>query len=252
MQNLGMAISVCAFLLVGVILFRGISSRHFKLFPLFYSYMAYVLCGSTVMYLVYGLDRRAYPSVYWFYYLISILVEFSVLVEISDHIFQSLPAVRRLGRALTIVTSGVLALLYVLPAIVWSHYLRPALLDFALRASVTKIVVLIALFFASRQFRSKLGKNVAALMLGFSIYMGVNVANLAAAKAFDPAIYGQVLWILTPTAYALCLLVWTIALWDTVPARSADIVSLAGGKGPKEVALELAHFNSELSKLIEK
>ena len=252
MQNLGMAISVCAFLLVGAILIRGMATRCYKLFPVYYSYMIYVLSGSTIMYLVYGLDRKDYPSIYWFYYLISILVEFSVLVEISDHIFQSLPAIRQLGRALTILISGVFAVVYVLPVIVWSHDRQPALLDFALRDSVTKIAVLIALFLASRQFRSKLGKNVAGLMLGFSIYMGVNVANLAAAKAFDPAVYGQVLWILTPTAYALCLVVWTIALWDSVPARNTDIVSLAGGKGSKEVALELAQFNSELSKLIEK
>ena len=252
MQNLGMAISVSAFLLVGGVLLRGMASRCFKVFPLFYSYMAYVLCGSTVMYLVYGLDRQVYPSAYWFYYLISILVEFSVLVEISDHIFQSLPAVRLLGRALTIVISGVLALLYVLPAIIGSHDRQPALLDFALRASVTKILVLIALFFASRQFRSKLGKNVAGLMLGFSIYMGVNIANLAAAKAFDPAIYGQVLWILTPASYALCLLVWTIALWDFVPAPNGNIVSLVGGRDSKDVALELTHFNNKLSKLIDK
>lgn len=214
--------------------------------------MTYALIGSTFMYLVYGLDRKDYPSTYWFYYLISILVEFSVLVEISDHIFQSFPAIRQLGRAITIVISGVFALVYVLPVIVWSNDRQPALLDFALRASVTKIVVLIALFLASRQFRSKLGKNVAGLMLGFAIYMGVNVANLAAAKAFDQAIYGQVLWILTPTAYALCLLVWTIALWDSVPAPSRSIVTSAGGRGSKDVALELAHFNSELSKLIDK
>jgi hypothetical protein len=213
--------------------------------------MIYALCGSTIMYLVYGFDRRAYPSIYWFYYLISILVEFSVLVEISDHIFQSFPAVRQLGRALTIVISGVLALLYVLPAIVWSQDRQPALLDFALRASVTKIVVLVALLMASRQFRSKLGKNVAGLMLGFSIYMGVNVVNLAAAKAFDPAVYGQVLWILTPASYGLCLLVWTFALWDFVPATNRSIVSPVAGSD-SDVALKLAHFNHELSKLIDK
>jgi hypothetical protein len=89
-------------------------------------------------------------------------------------------------------------------------------------------------------------------MLGFSIYMGVNIANLAAAKAFDPAIYGQVLWILTPASYALCLLVWTIALWDFVPAPNGNIVSLVGGRDSKDVALELTHFNNKLSKLIDK
>ncbi len=53
------------------------------------------------MYLIYWLYPQVYPSAYWIYYLVSILVEFTVLVEISDQIFQPFPAIRNLGRALT-------------------------------------------------------------------------------------------------------------------------------------------------------
>ena len=51
------------------------------------------------MYLIYWLDPQVYPSAYWIYYLVSILVEFTVLVEISDQIFRPFPAIRNLGRA---------------------------------------------------------------------------------------------------------------------------------------------------------
>ena len=252
MQNLGMAVSVCAFLLVGVVLLRGITGRCLKLFPLFYSYMAYVFCGSIAMYLVYGFDRDAYRSAYWLYFLISILVEFSVLVEISDHIFQRLPAIRLLGRALTILISAVLAVLYILPVILWSPGRRPALLGYALRASVTKVVVLAVLFIVARHYDSRLGRNVAGLMLGFSIYLGVTIANMAVAKAFAPGLTSQLLWIMTPAAYTLCLLVWAITLWDFAPAPTRGTMAAAGGTNSEAVALQLTRFNSELSKFLEK
>jgi len=252
MQILGIAVSACAFLLGGTVLFRGIAGKCLKLFPLFYSYMVYVFGGSIVMYLVYGFDRSAYRSAYWFYFLISILVEFAVLVEISDHIFQSLPAIRHLGRALTVAISATLALTYILPVILWEQSRRLALLDFALRASVTKVIVLAALFIAARHYGLQIGKSVAGLMLGFSIYLGLNIANLAANKAFHPALYGGIYWIMTPTAYSLCLLVWTVALWDYVPAPSRSTISPVAGEGSESLALELTRFNNQLSKLIDK
>jgi hypothetical protein len=252
MQNLGMAISYCALLLAGIVLFRGFVTRSINQFPLFYSYIVYAFCGSVVMYLVYWLDRPAYPSVYWIYFLISILVEFSVLVEISDHIFKNLPALRLLGRAVTVVISLGLALIYILPVILWSSGRRPALLGFALRASITKITVLAALFIVARYYASALGKPVAGLMLGFSIYLGVNVANLAASMTYAPGQYKQFLWVMTPAAYTLCLFVWTISLWNLAPEPSGDMISPFGGRSSKDTALELARLNNELSKLLEK
>ncbi len=228
---------------------RGITQGYSKLFPIFYSYMIYAMGGSAVMYGIYAFDRQAYPSACWFYYIISILVEFSVLVEISDHIFQHFPAIRYLGRALTLFISIGLAIFYVVPSIIGAQGRQEALLNFTVRASVTKLVIILALLVASRQFKSRLGKNVAGLMLGFSIYLGINVADYAAAKAFDSAIYAQILWIMSPASYVLCLLVWTVALWNYAPSSLAAPV--AGGESPN-VSLELNRYNNELTKFIER
>ena len=249
MLNLGIIISFCGFSLGGVILARGMSQGYFRRFPVFYSYMIYVLSGTAVMYGIYAFDKQHYASADWFYLLISILVEFSVLVEVSDHLFQPLPAIRRLGRALTLLISIGFAVFYLLPAIINSPDRQMALLDFALRASVTKLVIILALLFASRHFRLDLGKNVAGLMLGFSIYLGVNVANYAAAKAFDAAINARIFWIMTPSAYTLCLLVWMIALWQYAPSGYSTAVPQ--GNSP-DVALELTRFNNQLSKFLER
>ena len=120
MHILGIAIGFCVFVLEGLLILRGAGSRAFRLFPLFYSYIIYCFCGFPGMYLIYWFEPQAYPSAYWIYYLVSILVEFTVLVEISDHIFQPFLAIRNLGRALTILISAGLGLIYILPTILWS------------------------------------------------------------------------------------------------------------------------------------
>lgn len=252
MQNVGMVISLFAFALVGIVLARGVVGKCFKLFPLFYSYMIYVFCGSTIMYLVYWLDPQAYRTAFWLYYLVSILVEFTVLVEISDQIFRRFPAIRNLGRAITVVISAVFGVFYVLPALLWSPGRATALLGFALRASVTKAVVLAALLVATRHYGSELGRNVAGLMLGFSIYLGINTANLAAARLFGRVLYGDIYWIMTPVGYTLCSLVWTIALWERSTVPNVGEISPVVGGSSDAVALELTRFNSELSKLLHK
>jgi len=204
------------------------------------------------MYLVYGFDRPAYRSAYWFYYLISMLVEFSVLVEISDHIFQRFLAIRKLGRVITVGISAAFAIAYVLPAVLWSHGRRAALLDLALRTFVTKLVVLAALFLVAHHYRSALGKNVGGLMLGFSLYLGVDITNLAADKAFDPAIYTNIFWIMTPVSYTLCLLVWTVSLWRYAPMPTGSTVAAGFNGAPEVVALELTRLNSDLSKFLDR
>jgi hypothetical protein len=175
-----------------------------------------------------------------------------VLVEISDHIFQSFPAIRNLGRALTIVISAVLGLIYVLPVVLWSPGRRPALFGFALRASVTKAIILAVLFYVARHYGSQLGRKVGGLMLGFSIYMAINVAMLASATAFSAVLFGPILLLMAPLAFALCLLVWTISLWELAPMPSIPTISTATGRDSEAVALELTRFNSELSKLLYK
>jgi len=252
MQNLGLAISLCGFLLEGVLILRGARNGVFKALPLFYSYIIYCFCGFLGMYLIYWLDPHVYSSAYWMYYLISMLVEFTVLVEISDQIFQPFPAIRNLGRALTIAITAVFGLLYILPTILRSAGNSPALLGFTLRASVTKAFILLVLFYLARHYGSPLGRNVGGLMLGFSIYMALNIAMMASAKAFGSALIAQTLWVMAPLASALCLLVWTISLWELAPMPSLSIVSTATESDSEIVALQLTRFNSELSKLLHK
>ena len=253
MHILGMVLSYLAVLLEGLFLVRSSRNRLHHRFPLFCSYIAFTFCCTLAMYFVYWRFRAAYSSTFWIYYLINILVEFTVLVEISDQIFKPYPALRNLGRAITGVISLALGLVYVLPTILAAGRTRHVLLEFALRASATKAIILCVLFLVARHYGSRLGRNLGGVMLGFSVYLAINVASMASATAFGPVLYARVLWFISPLAYALCMLVWTVSLWDIVPVPVVALSStMDAGKDPQAVVLELTRFNSELSKLMHK
>jgi len=252
MQTLGLVISFCAFLLDGLLVLRGARTRVFRRFPLFYSYIVYAFCGSLGMYFIYWLYPREYSSACWIYFLISILAEFIILVEISDQIFRPFPAIRNLGRALTVLVSAVFGLFYVLPTILDSTGRSRAVAGFALRTFVTKAIILVVLFYVARHYDSQLGRNVGGIMLGFSIYVAIHVAMMGTAQAFGSVLFAHIIWFMAPLAFAMCALVWTISLWELSPMPEMRAVSMATGGDSRTVALELTRFNSELSKIIHK
>ena len=251
METLGWSISIVGLVLTALVFWRGRYLRIIGRFPLFYSYLGYGFVGTGAMYLIFWFRRGSYPYAYWLYFLLSIIVEFAVLVEVSDHLFEPFPAIRQLGRFLTLIISIGLGLVYVLPTILYSNGRHSALLGFALRASLTKVAIIVGLLFTAHRYGFKMGRNVAGLLLGFSIYLGVNIVNFAADQFFYQQ-YSKVLWILPPVAYTLCLLVWLTALWDFVPMPERSTMPASVGTNPATVALELNRFNNELSKFLNK
>jgi hypothetical protein len=252
MNVFGVVDYVATLTLQVLILWRAGQCRVLARYPFFYSYLVYDLCFGSVAYALYWIRPSLYPSAYWLYLLLDILVEFAVLIEISDHIFQPFPALRNLGRGLTIVISATFTLVYILPALLQPRGSSSALLDFALRASVTKAVILAVLLLTTRHFGLKLGRNVAGLMLGFSIFVGMNIANLAAAQSFGRALYARIFWVMPPIANTLCLLVWTVALWEFAPLPRTASIPPAGRGDSETLALELARINDTLSKFLHK
>lgn len=252
MYILGMAISFFGFVLLGLLILRGTRSHVFRLFPLFYSYITYIFCGTLAMYLTLWLKPQKYATAYWIYFLVTILAEFMVLVEISDQIFRSYPAIRYLGRALTLLIAASLGGFYILPTILQSTGRTETLFEFTLRASVTKAIILAVLFYLARHYGSRLGRNVGGLMLGFSIYVGMNIATMAGAKAFGEGLFSQVFWFMVPLSFVLCISIWTLSLWEYSPIPERRSVAPVMGRDSKAVVLELTRFNSELTKFLHK
>lgn len=252
MHILGITISFCSLILGGTLVLRARANGVFRAFPLFYSYIVYAFLATLAMYVIYWVSPQKYSHAFWINYLINTLAEFAVLVEISDHIFKPFALLRQLGRATTVLITAFLGILYILPTIISSSRLSLALLGFVLRASVTKAIILGVLFYLARHYGSELGRNVAGLMIGFSIYVATTVAIMASAQAFGSAIFARLFWFMEPLAYGLCLLVWTISLWELATVPDLKAVSLESRGDSESVAVQLNRFNNELSKFLNK
>ena len=254
MDAYGLILGVTSSILEAVIIVRAARGRFLSEFSLFYSYLAYVFTGSvTCYYVIRRFWPQYYANFYWFYFVVALLAEFAILTEISDHIFKPYPTIRRFGRLLAITISAGFFFLYIFPALTEHKPSSAAFLDFAKRASITKAFIIVALLAVVRNYRLPLGRYTSGMLLGFAIYLGVSVANFAAAGQFGKALYADVLGLLFPLSYTVCLLVWTVTLWHYEPALpESQAISLSRENSLARLGIELQRFNAVLTRLFER
>ncbi len=233
------------------ILIRAIKGKYVSRFPFFYSYLTYVFLGSAlIFFVVRPFWPRHYLGVFWFYFLVSLLAEFAVLVEISDHIFNPYPAIRSLGRWLTFAISALFLSFYILPALMEPRSSGPKIMELVKRSSVTKAVIIILLLLVVHYFDLALTRNTSGMMAGLGIYLASNIVNFELGVRLGYARYSNAFAAIGPLSYTICLLAWTIALWHYGPA-----VILSRRSLPEHATLVpdlLGRFNNSLSRLLRK
>jgi hypothetical protein len=246
-------LAITGFVLETALIVRAARGRFLSHFRFFYSYIAFVLAGTAASLALYRFLPIHHKSFFWFYFLITLVAEFAVLVEMSDHIFDPYPAIRQLGRFITLCTGTAFFFLYILPSLLQSRPSGITILDLVKRSSLTKAVIIIVLLAAARYYRLPLGRNISGMMLGFSGYLAINVANFALAEKYGAELYGRTFSVVGPLSFALGLLVWTIALWRYEPAIAVGWKPLEDYAGTSEpLRYQLGRFNTTLSRLLGK
>lgn len=248
-------IAVAAFSLQAILLLRAKQEKMISHFPVFYSYVAYVLVGSLITLLVYWVWPQYHASVFWFRFMITVVVEFAILVEVSDHIFDPYPVLRYLGLFIILFVGLAFLALFILPPFFEP---RPSsaviIIDLVKRSSLTKAVIILCLLAAARYCRLPLSRNVSGLLLGFSVYLGTNVANFALLETFGGALYDRIFAVVGPLSFTLGLFVWVVSLWRYEPVPEA----LAGGDSEgaerisQRLSVEMAKLNAVLFRLLGK
>ena len=248
MQLLGLMLGVSSLVFEGLIIFRAFQGKYLSRFPLLYSYVGFVFCASPALYFVIQrLWPEYYMSCYWFYFLITQVVEFAVLIEVSDQVFKPYPAVRQMGRLITIGICLSFSIFYIAPAILRAERSDIAILTFAQETNLAKVAIILGLLIAIRYLGLPLGKNISGIMLGFAFYVTTGAVVFTAAIVSGRALFADALYILLPCSYDLCLLVWVVALWRYEPVQAKRE---SDGKDPsvpaKPLGAQLGHYRTFL------
>jgi hypothetical protein len=185
-------------------------------FPLFYSYITYVLISSLVALTVYYRFPKQYQAVAWFLLMVTWVAEFAVLLEVSDHIFEPYPSIGRLGRLLTACICTIFFFAFILPSLLGHQSRRVVFLDLSRSAFLTKAALIVVLLAAIRLYELPLRENISGMLLGFSVYLALNVVNVALDERFYPS-YVPIFAVVGPSSYVLALTIWNVALWRFEP-----------------------------------
>ncbi len=250
MEFISVAVAIVSIALEAALLLRAWRGRFLSQFPLFYSYLIYVLVWSILALPLYFLNPQLYSTIYWFSYLVMLLAEFAVLLEVSDHIFKPYPAIRRLGQLLTAFICLALVFAYIIPALMQHRPSGMAFLELEKRTSLTKAVLIITLLGASRLYHLPVGKNISGVLLGFATYLALVTANTALAETFGREVYGDAYGLVEPLGYFLGLGIWNVALWRYEPVLPSRPGSSRDGDNVSELLSDrVGRYNSELSRL---
>lgn len=250
---LSASVTAIGTVLILLLMARAVRGGFVSRFPFFYSYIVFnllfIVSGIAILLLL----PRDYPLAYWFSFLISLIVEFAILVEASDHIFAPYPAVRQLGRALCGVICAVFLIFYIGPALFYHAPSSIILLGLVKKTAVAKSAIILALLGTARYYKLRLGRSVTGILLGFSLILAARIANFELAGNLGRILYAPVLRIVYPLAWTLGALVWVVALWNYQPVEAGR--PPAGGLGlqnPLPVETQLDKINDTLVKLLER
>jgi hypothetical protein len=247
------AVSVLSVALPAVLLARAIQGRFVSRLPYFFAYIAFILCSTIIELVLLTSFPKHYATVYWFDYLLAQVVEFAVLLEVSNILFDPYPALRRLGGLLCGGVITCFTAIYIFPALLYRGPTNTLLLDLVKRTALTKALIVLVLLFAARSYKLKLDRICSGILLGFSLYLGVSVANFQLASTYGRALYAPILWYVGPLGWILGATIWTATLWNYAPAAAQARPPRKGNhETAVPVAAQIARFNNALLRLLQR
>ena len=216
---------------LGALLYRGLRQRLVREYPVFYGYLAYVLCSSLLLFRLSLVSRRAYAIGFWAEEFVAVLFGVAVTWEIYGAALAGCPGVRRMGRSL--ITLIVLALFAKFAVGLAAQPALASPMELERNLRFAQAVWLLAILSLLVYYGVPLGRNVAGLLYGYTWFISSAVANLALRSALGDQF--QSWWtVLHPLAYLVTLVVWCAGLWSREknlvpnPALEQDYARFSG------------------------
>jgi hypothetical protein len=203
--------------LEGFLIVRGVQKGHFARYPVFFSYLSFVLLQSALRFTILQLQADWYRSVYWFTEFVGIIAGCSVVFEFCRLGLKDYPGVAKLARA------GLFgAFLFTFSKVLFTAaqgsdgwtpdltFLLERDLRFVQIAAMVTLVGIVLLY------AIPMNRNLKGIILGYGLYLALVVTNLTYLGLFGERVQFVVTRI-QASSYLAALLVWTVALWSYQP-----------------------------------
>jgi hypothetical protein len=203
------------------LLTRGVLQGLLRRYPLFYSYISFVLLNDVLFFVL-----RTYPKTYLYYYWIAeffgLVLGCLVFFEFYRVALHAFPGTARMTRALLFV----LFLLAMAKTIVttinvpqWWWNATPVQVEGVLR--VCQLLAVLSLVALMLFYSIPIGKNLRGVLLGYGLFVSWSVVCLALVAA--GVAKADSLWSYTfSISYLISLFVWTVHLWSYQPNPVPD------------------------------
>jgi len=216
--------------LESLLLVRGVRGGLVRRFPLFYTYVFFVLAESLVMFAVYRWARNDFARAYWIGEYGTLTLGSFLLLDVYRVVLRQYPGTARVARNLLCFVFA-LAFAKVLVnrsygALWWSAQ-TPEELERNLR--IVQSFAVLAIIIVMIVYAIPRGRDLKGILAGYSLLVGSSLVHLSLAS--HPGLWVIRTWsYVEPVCYVIVLCIWTVALW-----RPAEAISRESSLPPPEM-----------------
>lgn len=206
-----------AIALEAVLLLRGTQAGLLRRYPLFYSYIGCVLGKEIIGLLTWEFAPSFYERLYWPTELVTIVASYAVIIEIFRWATRHKPGMRRLTRNALLIVFALTAA-YAGSDLAHGGFAsaRWAIAGLGRDLRYVEGGVLLVMLWLFVRYRIAAGRNLLGLIIGYFLWVGLNVVNLAfwflPGNEFSLLLRG-----LLPATYVITLAIWSVTLWSLQP-----------------------------------
>ncbi|HXM93463.1 MAG TPA: hypothetical protein VOA64_04290 [Candidatus Dormibacteraeota bacterium] len=211
---LSQAVWYGGFALEVLLLVRAFRGKLASRYPIFYTYIFWVLIQSSARLLVHHRAPKLYPEFYWTTEILGVFVGCAIVFEICRVILASYPGTARMARKLLGLVFALAVGKALLTAAInpewWDVSTR---MDLELSLRIVQAVAILALVALFLSYSIPMGRNLRGILLGYGVFVGLSVIQLTFASAGGTN-FVRFWSYVHPISYDVVLCVWIMHLWS--------------------------------------
>lgn len=204
--------------LLFALLYRAIRVSFLSKYPVFYSYLTFVVAHDVAGYCIYTFKPSLYGKFYWSLEYVSVAIGYCVIWEIYRQVFKPYPGASRMTRnlllAILFFVIGKVIVNDIHGGVVWDPLHQAPELERDLRIVQASLLVAIVALIA--YYSIPIGKNLKGMIVGYGLFIGLMIGVLGLRSQLG--LWFQPIWKhLGWASYLAAEVTWCATLWSYHP-----------------------------------